>query len=116
MTAGAILLFAILAAPDYDSAMAPYHTAFDAAQGEMTSANRLNSVHDKTGTCMALSAAITDFGNAATALDPVFSLLAGDSGLDDAKRAGLTAQAQQAKDTALLNVGNAQADYDRLCA
>ena len=109
------LLMIALPAPDYDAAMAPYHTAFDAAQGEMVSAGRLNEVHDKAGTCMALTAAVTDFGNAATALAPVFTLLAGDSGLDEAKRAGLTAQAQQAKDTALLNVGSAKADYNRLC-
>ena len=117
--AGLVLIAGLLmfagAAPDYDAAMAPYHTAFDAAEGEMASANRLNAAHDKAGTCMALTAAVTDFGNAASALAPVFTLLAGDSGLDEAKRAGLTAQAQQAKDTALLNVGNAQAEHDRLC-
>lgn len=103
-------------APDYDAAMAPYHRAFDAAQSEMASANRLNEAHDRTGTCLALTAAIGDFAKAATAIDPVLALLAGDGTLDDGKRAGLVAQARQAKDTALLNAGDAQADHDRLCS
>ncbi len=103
------------AAADYDAAMAPYHTAFDAAQNEMASANRLNTVHDRAGTCMALSAAVIDFTSAASALDPVFAVLAGDTALDDAKRAGLTAQAQQARDVAQQNADGAKAARDTMC-
>lgn len=96
--------------------MTPYHAACDAAQNEVASANRFNDAHDKAGTCLALTAAIGDFAKAATAMDPVFALLAGDSSLDDAKRAGLTAQARQAKDAAVLSARGAQADHDRLCS
>ena len=102
-------------APDYDTAMTPYHTAFDAALNDMAAANRLTLVHDRAGACMALSAAVTDFGNAATALDAVLGALARDTNLDEAKRAGLSAQTQQARDVAQQNADDARAYHDQLC-